>query len=176
MKKVFILVLSLCLIGVTAHGQMTKEEKKQQKAEQAEKDYEATKELVDTREFAFVALQATPLGGRRVFMNTTPNYVKINGEEGDIYLPYYGVVQAGTGYATEAGIKFQGALENYKVSLNDKKKKIVLSFEIQRGAERHELNFTIERGGSATLVVASTKRNSITYNGEISKLGDIVYK
>ncbi len=176
MKKLFILVLSFCLVGITAHGQLTKEEKKKQKEEQAEKDYQATKELVDSQEFAFVALQATPLGGKRVFLNTTPNYVRIKGEEGDIYLPYFGVVQAGTGYAAEAGIKFEGMLENYTVSLNEKKKKILVRFEIQRGAERHELNFTIERGGSANLVVASTKRNSITYNGQISKLGDVVYE
>ena len=176
MKKLLLLVLSLCLFAVTAQGQMTKEEKKQQKEEQAQKDYEATKELINSQEYAFVALQATPLGGKRVFLNTTPNYVRIKGEEGDIYLPYFGVVQASTGYATEAGIKFEGMLEKYKISYNDKKKKILVRFEIQRGAERHELNFTIERGGSANLVVASTKRNSITYNGEISKLGDVVFE
>ena len=169
MKKSVVLLLSLLLASVTIYGQ-TKEEKKRQKAEKAEREYQVSKDLVNSNAFTFVALQTTPLGGERFFLNTTPNYINIEGERGDIYLPYFGVVRAGNGYSPEAGIKFKGDLENYKVKFNDEKQRIHLSFEIQRGHERHEFNFTIQRGGAANLVVASSRRNSITYDGRISEL------
>lgn len=149
---------------------MTKEERKEQKKEQAERDYQLSKDLVNSNAFTFVALQVTPLGGQRFFLNTRPNYINVEGEQVDIYLPYFGAVRMGNGYSPEAGIKFTGQLENYEVKFNDDKQSIVLSFEIQRGRERHEFNFNIYRGGTTYLEVASSRRNPISYNGSISEL------
>ena len=110
------------------------------------------------------------MGGQRRWLNTTPNYVNIENGEADIYLPYYGVVQAGIGYGADAGIKFKGTLENYVVEANDSKQTIRITFEVQRHNESHEFNFTVHRGASANLVVASNRRNTISYLGEVSEL------
>ncbi|MGI9546847.1 MAG: DUF4251 domain-containing protein [Flavobacteriaceae bacterium] len=170
MKKSLILIMTLFFVSANLQSQLTKEEKKQQKREIDEKEYLATKELVNSSAFTFVALQTSPLGGPTVFLNTTPNYINIDGEQADIYLPYFGVVHAANGYNAEAGIKFNGKLENYEIKFNDKKLQILLTFEIQRGHERHEFNFNIFKGATASLVVASSRRNSISYNGLISEL------
>ncbi len=169
MKKYIILAISSLMLTVSLQAQ-TKEEKKQLKKEQAKKEYLATKELVETHGFTFVALQTTPLGGPRVFLNTIPHYVHIDNEQGDIYLPYFGAVRAGTGYSAEGGIKYKGQLENYQVTFDDEKLRIQITFEAQKKLERFEFNFNIYHGASATLVVASSKRNSISYNGQLREL------
>lgn len=170
MKKYILLVFSFLLFSVTAEAQTAKAAKKKSKQEKAESEYQKTKDLVDSKAFTFVALQAAPLGGGQFFINTIPNYIHINEPETDIYMPYFGVVRAPNGYSSEAGIKFKGEMENYKASFNDEKHRMVVSFEIQRGHERHEFNFNIYEDGATSLVVASSRRNSIAYNGLISEL------
>lgn len=170
MKKSITFLLALFLISVNVQAQMTKEDRKNLKKEQALKDYQLSKDLVNSNAFTFVALQANPLGGQRFFLNTRPNYINIDGEQVDIYLPYFGAVRMGNGYSPQAGIGFTGQLENYRVKFNDDKQSIVLSFEIQNGHERFEFNFNIYRGGTTYLEVASSRRNSISYNGSISPL------
>ncbi len=170
MKKYVALILSLVLLNISAEAQTSREEKKKLKKEQAERDYQKTKDLVNSNTFTFVALQAAPLGGGQFFLNTRPNYLHVNETETDIYLPYFGVVRAPNGYSPEGGIKFTGDLENYTVKFDDEKHRIVLSFEIQRGHERHEFNFNMYKAGATSLTVASSRRNSIVYTGIISEL------
>ena len=69
MKKVLTTVLSLFLVVITIQAQ-SKEEKKKMKKELAETQYLATKDLVNTGSYSFVALEAFPLGGSRIFLNT----------------------------------------------------------------------------------------------------------
>ncbi|MEN8788284.1 MAG: DUF4251 domain-containing protein [Flavobacteriaceae bacterium] len=170
MKKYIALFLSLMLLAVTAEAQTTKEERKKLKKEKAEREYLKTKDLITADAYTFVALQATPLGGNRFFLNTIPNYIHVDQGEADIYLPYFGAVRMSNGYSAEGGIKFTGKLENYTVKFDDEKQRILLSFEIQRGHERHEFNFNMYKAGATSLVVASSRRNSIAYNGTITEL------
>jgi opacity protein-like surface antigen len=170
MKKFMLLALSLFLLSSTVQAQQAKEEKKKAKMEQAERDYQATKELIESNAYSFVALQANISGGGQIFMNTRPNYIHVNAGQTDIYLPYFGRVHASNAYSPEAGIKFKGALENYELKFNDKKQSITLAFEVERGHERHEFNFNIYKGGTTTLTVASSRRNPIVYTGSITRL------
>ncbi|MGB5236896.1 MAG: DUF4251 domain-containing protein [Flavobacteriaceae bacterium] len=170
MKKYVVFVFSLMLLSVSAQEQISKAEKKKLKQEKAELEYQKTKDIVESDAYTFVALQAAPLGGGQFFVNTIRNYINVNEGEADLYLPYFGVVRAPNGYSPEAGIKFKGELENYTISFDDEKQEIVVSFEIQRGHERHEFNFNMYKAGAASLVVASSRRNSIAYNGLITEL------
>lgn len=170
MKKYFVLILSLLMLTISVQAQTTREEKKKLKKEQAEREYQQTKDLVETDAYTFLALQATVLGGDRFFLNTIPNYIHIDKGEADIYLPYFGVIRMPNGYSPEAGIKFTGKMENYMVKFDDKKHRVSVSFEIQRGHERHEFNFNMYKAGAASLVVASSRRNAISYNGNITEL------
>jgi hypothetical protein len=158
------------MFSVSAEAQTKKEERKQLKKEKAEREYLKTKDLITADAFTFVALQVTVLGGSQFFINTIPNYIHIDQGEADIYLPYFGAVRMSNGLSPEGGIKFTGKLENYTAKYDDEKHRILVTFEIQRGHERHEFNFNMYKAGAATLVVASSRRNSISYNGTITEL------
>ena len=169
MKKLISTIVAVFLVVIAIEAQ-TKEEKKQMKKEMAETQYLATKDLINTNSFSYVAEETIPIGGARIFLNTIPNYLNIEGEQADIYLPYFGTLQAGNGYSPEAGIKFKGTVENYRVEFDDKKQMIRIFFEVQRPKERHEFTFNVFKDGFARLVVASNRRNSITYNGLFKEL------
>lgn len=170
MKKYLVLTLSLLTLAISVQAQTTREEKKKLKKEQAEREYQQTKNLVDADAYTFVALQATVLGGNRFFLNTIPNYIHIDKGEAEIYLPYFGAVRMPNGYSAEAGIKYTGKLENYTAKFDDEKHRISVSFEIQIGHESFEFNFNMFKAGATSLVVASSRRNSISYNGNITEL------
>lgn len=169
MKKLLVLTLSICWTITTVHAQSS-EDKKERKKEIAEREYQKSKDLIQSGEFTFVALQAQPMGGERFFMNTIPNYIHIDKEEADIYMPYFGVVHMSNGYSKEAGIKYKGKLDNYKVSYNDKKQSIDLKFEVSTDKELIEFNFDIYKAGATTLVLASTRRKAISYFGQFRAL------
>ena len=169
MKKLIVSLISILMVGTCVYGQ-TKEEKKLKKKERIEQEYLATKDLVASGNYTFVAVQVIPLGGQRRFLNDVPNFVRINGEQADISLPYFGVLQAGTGFSGEAGIKFTGTLENYEIEFDDKKQKVKVYFEIQRKNERQEFNFDFYHGNVAFVYVTGGNRNPISYEGEVLEL------
>ena len=170
MKKSIIVMLSILLTSMGVYAQETKEDKKALKKETAEREIQKSNDLVTSGSFTFVALQAAPIGGTRRFLNTVPNYVHIDQEEGDIYLPYYGVVHTSNGYSAEAGIKYKGKLDNYKLVINDKKQSMKLSFEARIKNELVEFNFDVYKGGATTLVLASSRRKAINYYGQFREL------
>ena len=175
MKKVLTTVLSLFLVVITIQAQ-SKEEKKKMKKELAETQYLATKDLVNTGSYSFVALEAFPLGGSRIFLNTIPNYANIEGEQADIYLPYFGSVRMANRYSAEGGIKYRGTIEDLQVEFNDKKQTVRIYFEFQRDNERFEFTYDVFKDGFAHLVVTSGRRNTITYNGLVSELEMVLAK
>ena len=169
MKKLFILLLGICFVSTTAFGQ-SKEDKKQLKKEKEQREYLAAKDLVDSQAFQFIALQVLPLGGQPIFVNATPHYLYVDGEQADVYLPYFGVIQVSSGNSGQAGIKFKGTMENYQVEYNDKKQRVDVKFEIQVHNERHFFDMDVYKGGKASITLTSSSRNAITYNGDISQL------
>ena len=170
MKKTLALALSILLTTTVAFAQKTKEDKKALKKEKAEREFMESKDLVNAGAFTFVALEASPIGSERFFLNTIPNYIHIDKEEADIYLPYFGVVHAANGYSAEAGIKYKGKLENYQLEVNEKKKSMKLSFEVRIKNEQIEFNFDVYGGGATTLVLASSRRKAISYYGKFREL------
>ena len=175
MKKLISTIFAICLLAITAEAQ-TKEEKKQKKKEIAEQQYLATKDLINTGSFSFVAWETIPIGGSRIFLNTVPNYTNLEGEQADIYLPYYGAVRMSNRYSAEGGIKFRGTVENYQVEFRDDKQTVRVFFEAQRDNERFEFTFDVFKDGWTTLVVASNRRNPTTYNGVTSELEMVLAK
>ena len=170
MKKTVILVMSILLTSMGAFAQTTKADKKALKKEAQEREFLKSKEIVNSGSYTFVALQASILGGDRFFMNTIPNYIHIDNTEADIYMPYFGTVHMSNGYKPEAVVKYKGKIDNYELKIDDKKKSIVLNFEIMNGNELIEFNFDIYKGGATTLVLASNRRKAITYFGEIQEI------
>lgn len=186
MKKILTLCFILSFsINLTAQ---TRKERKAEKKEQLETQYQSIKELIESGSFNFEALRAIPLGndvaniglslpaGSAVFQGGTvnltgnTNYVNINDGDADIFLPFFGRVFIPKRNPSESGIKYKGEIIKYKTSFNSKKKRIILSFDAKKNNESLKFSFIITPGGHARLTVNSSTRQSISYMGKIKPL------
>ena len=167
MKKYLVLFTFLVLMINLSFAQ-TKEEKQKIKEETAAREYEATKSLIEAGEYKFVPDWAITQKGRRINLTTNYGYLKINKEIAEAEIPYFGIAQT-LSYSGEGGIKFNNEDVEYQIEYNDKKQTINIRFEANHKSESYKLILSVFKSGTASLNVSSSKRNSISYNGKITK-------
>lgn len=147
------MALALLIISTTAFSQ--------------EKDSKVLKELVETKHFVFTAQMALPLGGS--MRQLTSEYdVKLNGDSLITYLPYFGRAYGPINPGDDGGIKFTSTKFDYKTKAR-KKGGWDIMITPKDNRDVRQMNFTISTSGYATLQVSSNNRQSISYNGYISK-------
>lgn len=163
MKKLLIILLAVGLVVPTfAQEKLSKKERKIQ-------GYAEMKELVESGEFGFQARDARTQRGRTVMLTTNANSLGI--AEGNIVaqLPYFGVAQYAT-MSGDAGISMKGKFDSYEVDYKDSKKKIIIRFKTTSNGEVFNCTLTIFWSKNATLNISSTRRDRISYNGQINPL------
>ncbi|ARV08544.1 hypothetical protein BTO05_02400 [Winogradskyella sp. PC-19] len=187
MKKLIILSLLVVLFSNFGFSQ-SRAERKQAKKERLKEEYNSKKELIDSGKYMFEARWANPLGnevanigqnipggaaifqGGRVDVSSNENFVNINDKKADLFLPYFGRVFFPKRINNQGGIKYQGDITNYRVNINDNKKVIMIKFGAKTENDYLKFAYRIISGGSATLTVNSTNRQTISYNGNIKPL------
>ena len=163
MKKHYLLLIFGLVISLSISAQS----KKELKEAEAEKEYQEIKALVETGEFDFMADWATTARGRRINLTTNPNFIKFSKDSIDTYLPYFGSSTSGGATMTsDGGIECSGPKTKYKVSYNDKKKKIQLAFTTTDNNDTFDFSVTIFKGGNTNMNVNSNYRTSIKYDGK----------
>ena len=163
MKKIILLLLISLLVSSTIYAQS----KKEKKAEKALQEYEDMKALIEGMEFDFQADWATTLQGRRISLTSNANFLKFRNDSVDIYLPYFGTsTSGGAAMTNDGGIVYSGPVKKFKMSVNDKKKKILLDFEANDKNDTFIFNMVIFKGGNTLINVISDYRSSIKYDGQ----------
>lgn len=123
---------------------------------------------IESQEFEIVHQWANPQGGASISLISNPNYIRVNGENVKLFLPYFGVRHSGGGPGNEGGIKYEGPLENFKVEQRMKQQDVLVSFEGQNeNNEQLKFLITIYPNGNANTSVSSSQRSSISYRGEL---------
>ena len=162
MKKYYLLLIFGLFVSLSIAAQSKKELKKAE----AEKQYEDMKALVEGGEFTFMADWATAAAGARINLNSNVNFIKFSKDSIDTYLPYYGSSSSGgAAMTTDGGIVCSGPKTKYKIKLNDKKKKIQLTFITTDNNDTYDFIMTIFKGGNTNINVNSNYRTSIKYDG-----------
>lgn len=187
MKKIIPFFI-LCLTINTISFSQTRLEKKNAKKEKIAQKFKAIVSLVESGNFKFEADWATPLGndvaniglglrgggavfqGGRVNLTSIDNFVHIKNKNADIFLPYFGRVFFPTRNLNDNGINYKGNLDDYSISVNKKKKRLILKFNAKKPNDSIKFQFVINADNGARLTVNSTKRQSISYTGVISEL------
>jgi len=147
------LVFALLIISTTVFSQ--------------EKDGKVLKELVETKHFVFTAQTVLPLGG--AMRQLTSEYdVNLSGDSLITYLPYFGRAYGPINPGDDGGIKFTSTKFDYKTKAR-KKGGWDIMITPKDNRDVRQLNFTISASGYASLQVSSNNRQSISYNGYISK-------
>ena len=167
MKNILITFTFLILMINLSFAQ-TKEEKQKSKEETATQEYEATKSLIESGEYKFIPDWAITLKGKRINLTANYGYLIINKEIAEADLPYFGIAQTPS-YSGDGGIKFNNEEVVYQIEYNDKKQTINVRFKANHKSESYKLILSVLKSGNSHLNISSSKRNSISYSGKITK-------
>lgn len=186
-KQLSALLLVLFCFGLSFS--QSRSERKQEKKERTEREYQSVKKLIESKQFQFVANWATPLdntvsligqrlpGGNMVFQGNrinmigNTNFLNLNMNNANIYLPYFGRVLFPRNYGAGSGgaIEFKGEIEDIDIKYNDKKHRVTITFNANKQDDDLQFNLQVNTGGSAFLTVQSINRQSINYYGKLSE-------
>ena len=162
MKKIRLLLI--CLAVLCAGSQVLYA---QSKKEKAEKKAGAVKELINSRHYTVDVLRAYPMGGESVNL-TSPYSLEIRGDSLISYLPYFGRAYS-IPYGGGKGLIFDAPITNYRCVINTKKTALI-TFESRNDEDVYQFQVDIFPSGSATIDVVPTKRQSISYQGDLNLL------
>lgn len=147
---------------------------------------ESRNALTATKSYTFVATRAFPmasgplqqLANRRLLgmentsgmiqLQGNSNYLHILKDSVSMFLPFYGERQMGAAIGKSAGIEVMGSISDYNVLPDSKKNTEVIRFSAREGSERYDVTMTVFPSLKTDVVVTSTQRTTIRYEGRLS--------
>lgn len=149
-----IFLISALFVGCKATEKLSKEEAIAQ-----------TSERVENQHYTFMAQRAIPMGGKSI--NVSYNYtLKVSKDTISAYLPYFGRAYTAPLSNDEGGIKFTST--DFEYSISEKNKGMWdVSIKTRDNQKRYQLSLSISENGTATLNVQDSRRQSITFYGQI---------
>ena len=165
MKNTLLVLVALILFSSQITAQ-TKEEKKEQKELKSQNDYEAMKDLVNSKSYEFSADWISSTGSR-INIASGSNTITITQDSAIAAMQYFGTV-TNIGSRGSEGVSFDNEMNNYKVKFDDRKKKISVSFTIKNKSENFDINLTVFSSGKAYADVYSNHKRNVTYDGNVT--------
>lgn len=164
--KILLLTTLFSLSLLPGYSQLNNEKRKKFRAERKLKMEAKVKQLMDSRNFVFEGKTALPMGGAAIDLTTNTNSVKFSPEKITSYMPFYGEAYS-IDYGGDAGYKFEAKPETFTTERlkGDKGYRVHVRVPIPR--DKVEMNLNVGNDGSATLVINSYQRKSISYIGKI---------
>ena len=164
-KNIF-LVLFLSLV-VTMSFAQEKTRKQLREARKIEKQKQ-TEILVNSKEFIFVARNASPQGFGSVDLTTNPNYIQFQPDFIKSEMPFFGTAYSGVAYRGDGGLNFEGKPLEY--TFKKEKKAYQIKAVVKGQNDVYTMFLSIFFDGSASLSINSNNRSIISYNGEIGPI------
>lgn len=145
-----------------------------------------TAELIQKQQFRVVNDWANPLvsnavvsvnallgpqsNAQRINLIGNPNYLEIKGDSVKAYLPYFGERHMGGGYnRVSQAIQFEQAT-NLQIDYIESKNLSRIRFDARDGSEAYNVILEVFDNGKTNLIVNSSQRNTIRYDGAIAAL------
>lgn len=147
--------------------------------------WDQMEQVVTARNFKFRAQWAEPLqtGGmnqlanaglippgsnvNRIDLTGTANYFKMEGNQVEMQLPYYGERQVNQTYGRAQGMEYEGTATDIQTRKNEKNKYYDLDFNLKNNTELLQCSLRLFQGMRTILTVYSSQRNMIRYVGEL---------
>lgn len=163
-KNIFlVLLLSLIVTSSFAQVKTRKELREDRKIEKQKQ----TEILVNSKEFVFVARNASPQGFRNIDLTTNPNYIKFSPDFIKSEMPFFGRAYSGVAYGG-GGLNFEGKPQEY--TFKKEKKAYQIKAVVKGQNDVYTMYLSIFFDGSASLSINSNNRSGISYNGEIGPI------
>jgi hypothetical protein len=173
MKKNFVILLSLFLVFCDVYGQedspYTKSDGKAEKTLEEKMIMEKIGKLLTDTSFMFNATDMIVRGEGNVNLGYNCD-VQVKNEIVKSYLPFIGKAYYVSNDldSKNSGFDFTLPIQHYQFKKS--KSGYVAVLKVKNGTDLLNYNFYITKTGLATLTVASSRRQSISYYGSISEL------
>lgn len=153
-------------------------------------EMEALKTLLNSKSFEFTADWANPMATRslnaianagllppgstasRIDIAGNSNYLKVFGDSVSANLAYYGERQFGGGYGAAQGIEFNGTTTDYNQTFDTDRGTYMISFTINNSMELYAVTLNVYSDKTSTVVINSSNRLSIRYEGTLEAMED----
>lgn len=83
----------------------------------------------------------------------------------EIFLPFFGEQRMGEAYNNDKEIEYHGKIEELEVKLNEKSKDYYISFRVKNASETYEVGIQLFSDLSSQVMVQSSHRSFIKYDG-----------
>ncbi|TQI70800.1 uncharacterized protein DUF4251 [Gramella sp. Hel_I_59] len=155
MNKYVLLIIGILSLSLSSACKSTKGETS---------DLSELRKLIESRSFDIENNWALPLRGAQINLVTNDNHLRFRKDSIDIFLPYFGVRQFSGGYNAEAGIRYEGLLNDLEID-SSHTDKVKLRFETSTGTEQIRYIITMYPNGKSNLQLLMNQRDNISYRG-----------
>jgi len=136
--------------------------------EQKAANFEKMETLIDGGNYRFTVRTASPAGGRTIQISSEYTLDASEGEF-EAQLPYFGRAYSAS-YGGDGGIEFKGKPQDFQLEKNEKKNTISIRFRISSEGDQYDITLELGSSGYGTLLVASQKRQNISYYGQVTEI------
>lgn len=132
----------------------------------SEAHWQQMEELVEARDFTFVARRIETYGSMPETLIDNPGYLTVDGNQVRMQLRFFGATQISSGYGAKKGFRANGPLSGVHYSRNEERRSLDLSFRVDAAdAESLNCDLILFPGKKAVLIVNSNLRNPMRYDG-----------
>ena len=107
--------------------------------------------------------------GNRIYIADGSNYVQIKNDSVFVDLPYFGTRQISGGMPGNVGVQIKEALKDWELRPEKKANQRSIRIATKHKGEYYDLSIHLFAEGKATLVVSTSQRQSIRYEGRWSE-------
>ncbi len=163
MKRIVSFTVSLLLaVSVAGAQELTAKQRKVQKEQEI-------KELIDSRQFRFIARSVLPMSGPRIDLTSVYD-LQIDSTAVEAWLPFYGRAYHVEYGDRDGGMKFKGQAEEMDVQYHKRKKMYEFSFTVDTNKDQYQVRLSAGLSGYADVSINSNNRQAISYYGIIEPL------
>lgn len=163
MGKIFLLVAWMLTTAMAAGGQeLTRKEQRDQKEQEI-------KQLIESRQFRFLARAVLPMSGPRIDLTSTYD-LQLDSTTVEAWLPFFGRAYHVEYGGRDGGIKFKEEVEKIDVDYNKRKKLYRISMDVDTEKDNYRVHISAGLSGYADVSISSNNRQSISYYGIIEPL------
>lgn len=160
-------VLSFFLSFSMLMGFAQEKTKQQIKEEKKLAEQKKVEELLNSKDYEFVADWAYPQSGRSINLTSNSNFFRVKNDSVHSEMPFFGRAYAGVAYSGGGGLDFKGATKDY--SMTKEKKNYIIKTEVKGNSDNYSIQLTVYFDGGASLNINSNNRASISYRGMVTK-------
>ncbi len=121
--------------------------------------------LIESRQFEIEHDWAVPQRGRNINLTGIANYIRVEGDSVQLFLPYFGVRHFGGGYGDGGGIEYEGLLQ--ELEIKQEERRMLMTFDAGESSEGYQFHITLYPNGNVNTTVISTQRDNISYRGTV---------